>query len=310
MNDVKFKYVDIEYLTQNTINPFGIEYKAVCGDRSIGKTHAVVKYIYKNRIAKGMTFGLICRNRLETDFTAFISKYSALFNKEWQQLGDDIIEYLDDDEPIGKKKKREYRIIFKILPLSMYERLKRNNFENPHIDGLLFDECYAENPNKDEFKQLQTIITTVARRTGLPNAPLEVWLTGNHQYGYSPILEGLNIHPDNGRKQKSKDGIFLFSDIESPPNVINVKSNLIKDYKINEGLQPIITWSYNKNNYALYDLGFFAYICRVEKARYNYDLSIRKAINNVVMKKRGLPPLYVQDYNCLRFVTINISEMK
>ena len=43
------KYIDFEYLKQNNPNPNGIQYKGLFGNRSIGKTHGVLKHLVKNR---------------------------------------------------------------------------------------------------------------------------------------------------------------------------------------------------------------------------------------------------------------------
>ena len=47
------KYIDFEYLKQNNPNPTGIQYKGLFGNRSIGKTHGVLKHLVRiNEIMK------------------------------------------------------------------------------------------------------------------------------------------------------------------------------------------------------------------------------------------------------------------
>lgn len=290
------KYIDFEYLKQNNPNPNGIQYKGLFGNRSIGKTHGVVKHMWKQR-KHGEAFMLLRRNKLELNFQPFVTKYSSAFDTEWTTDGDRIIE--DHDE-----------IIAYTSALSLAERAKHNNYDTPYVTNIIVDEVFAENPNKNEFQQLQTWVTTVSRRTGYPFHPITVWLLGNYEYGYSPILDNLGIYISNGNKQKTDDGVYLFSKMESPKNVINVKNPLIKYIEINENNPCILSWVFRKQCFGLYDCGTHLYMKPIEKATDNYDLRIKERISGLLMNKRGLPPIYVASYDCLRFVNIPSYRME
>lgn len=282
------KYISFEYLTQNNPNPNGIQYKGLFGDRSIGKTHGVLKYVYKN-LKDGEAFMILRRNKLELNFQPFVQKYSAAFEVDWEIDGNTIVE--DHD-----------RIIGYFSALSLAERAKHSNFDAPYVTHIIVDEAFAEKPNKNEFQQLETFITTLARRSGHPFHPVTVWLLGNSDYGYSPILEALGVFAFNGKKQKTDKGVFLFSDMSSPANVINVKSPLIKEHEIKPGNYPVLEWTFLKQSYAMFDMGTHYYITNVEKATVPYDFTIRQKMVKMAVRKPGIPRVYVANYECLRFV--------
>lgn len=296
------KYVSLEYVTQNTVNPDGIEYKGVFGNRSIGKTHNVLKYIYKNR-KKGEAFMILRRNKLELNLEPFVQKFSSAFEVDWRVEGDKIVEY-PMDVMVGRKNKPVGEIVAYFDALSLAERGKHKNYDAPYVTQIIVDEVYAEKPNKNEFHQLETWVTTLSRRTGFPFHPITVWLLGNNEYGISPIMESLGVFPFNGLKQKNRFGVFLFSTMQSPEHVINVKSKYIKEVKIKPKNQPIITWSYKKQSYALYDCGTFCYIKRIEKGERAYDFQVRQIVYNKIVSKAGLPPIFVETYDCLRFAEL------
>lgn len=283
------KYIDFEYLKQNNPNPLGVQFKGLFGNRSIGKTHGVLKHIWKER-KEGEAFLILRRNKLELNFKPFVQKYSSAFNSEWVLDGNTITE---DGE-----------IIAYFSALSLAERSKNNNYDFPYITNIIVDEVFAEKPNKNEFQQLLLWVTTVSRRTGNPFHPVTVWLLGNFDYGYSPILEGLNIFSFNGLKQKTKDGVYLFSDMPSPEGVANTRSPLVRDIEIREDNEPVITWNYQKLSFGLWDMGNHMYIAPIKSSINVYDLNVKLLIFRMIMRKQGLPPIFVKNYDCLRFVEI------
>lgn len=282
------KYIDFEYLKQNNPNPDGIQYKGLFGNRSIGKTHGVLKYLVKTR-KNNEAIMLLRRNQLELNFQPFVSKYSEAFGLDWELDKQTIVENHDE-------------IIAYYSALSLAERSKHNNFDSPYVTNIIVDEVYAEKPNKNEFQQLETWITTLSRRTGHPFHPITVWLLGNHEYGYSPILDALGVFALNGKKQKTDKGVFLFSDMESPANVLNVKSPLIREIEIAPNNKPVLEWTFLKHSYAMYDMGMHMYIAPIERATTPFDMSIRQAIVRLGVRKLGIPRVYVANYECLRFI--------
>lgn len=283
------KYIDFEYLKQNNPNPEGIQYKGLFGNRSIGKTHGVLKHIWKNR-KEGEAFLILRRNKLELNFKPFVQKYSSAFDVEWTLDGNTITE--------------EGEIIGYFSALSLAERSKNNNYDFPYITDIIVDEVFAEKPNKNEFQQLLLWVTTVSRRTGNPFHPVTVWLLGNFDYGYSPILEGLNIFSFNGVKQKTSDGVFLFSEMPSPRGVINSRNQLVREIDIRECNEPVITWNYQKQSFGLWDMGTHMYVAPVQSSTNVYDLNIKLTLYRLIMRKQSLPPVYVQNYDCLRFIDV------
>lgn len=287
------KYIDFEYLKQNNPNPQGVQFKGLFGNRSIGKTHGVLKHIWKER-KPGEAFLILRRNKLELNFKPFVQKYSSAFGVEWELEGNTIVEIDETDK----------NIICYFSALSLAERSKNNNYDFPYITHIIVDEVFAEKPNKNEYQQLMLWITTVSRRTGNPFHPVTVWLLGNFDYGYSPILEGLNIFSFNGLKQKTKDGVYLFSDMPSPEGVQGARNSLVRDIEINEGNEPILTWNYQKLAFGLWDMGNHVYISPIESSTNVYDLNIKLMIFRLIMRKQSLPPVYVKNYECLRFIDI------
>lgn len=287
------KYIDFEYLKQNNPNPQGVQFKGLFGNRSIGKTHGVLKHIWKER-KPGEAFLILRRNKLELNFKPFVQKYSSAFGVEWELEGNTIVEINETDK----------NIIGYFSALSLAERSKNNNYDFPYITHIIVDEVFAEKPNKNEYQQLMLWITTVSRRTGNPFHPVTVWLLGNFDYGYSPILEGLNIFSFNGLKQKTKDGVYLFSDMPSPEGVQGARNPLVRDIEINEGNEPILTWNYQKLAFGLWDMGNHIYIAPVESSTNVYDLNIKLMIFRLIMRKQSLPPVFVKNYDCLRFIDI------
>jgi hypothetical protein len=282
------KYISFEYLTQNNPNPNGIEYRGLFGNRSIGKTHGVLKYVYKN-LKDNQAFMVLRRNKLELNFQPFVTKYSAAFETDWQIDGNMIVENRD-------------KVIGYFSALSLAERSKHMNFDSPYVTDIIVDEVFAEKPNKNEFQQLETFITTLSRRTGHPFHPIRVWLLGNNEYGYSPILDALGVFASNGRKQKTENGVYLFSEMESPANVLNVKSPLIREIDIKDGNSPVLEWTFLKQSFGLFDCGTHMYIKNIDKATMPYDLSIRQNLVKMCVRKVGIPRVYVANYECLRFL--------
>lgn len=282
------KYIDFEYLKQNNPNPSGIQYKGLFGNRSIGKTHGVIKHLVKTR-KDNTAFMILRRNKLELNFQPFVTKYSAAFELDWEIDSNMIVE--NRDTTIGY-----------FSALSLAERSKHNNFDSPYVTDIIVDEVFAEKPNKNEFQQLETWITTLSRRTGHPFHPITVWLLGNFDYGYSPILDRLGVFAFNGKKQKTDNGVFLFSDMPSPQNVLNVRSPLIKEFEIRDGNEPILEWTYNKQSFGMYDMGNHMYITNIDKARTPYDFNTRNNILRAAVRKVGIPRVYVANYDCLRFI--------
>lgn len=282
------KYIDFEYLKQNNPNPEGIQYKGMFGNRSIGKTHGLLKYLLKER-KHGTAIMILRRNKLELNFTPFVQKYSSAFDLEWEIDGNAIVENRDE-------------IVIYYSALSLAERSKHNNYDAPYVEHIIVDEAFAENPNKNEFQQLETWITTLSRRTGHPFHPITVWILGNSDYGHSPILEALGIYSFNGKKQKTEDGVFLFSDMSSPKNVLNVKSPLIREIELKPDNTPVLEWTYLKQSYGMYDCGTHMYITNIPRATQPYDLTIRSKLIKMAVRKVGIPRVYVANYDCLRFV--------
>lgn len=282
------KYITFEYLTQNNPKPDGIQYKGLFGHRSLGKTHGVLRYLYRKR-KHNEAFMILRRNKLELNFQPFVTKYSSAFETEWEVNGNMIVENRDET-------------IAYFSALSLAERAKHNNFDSPYVTDIIVDEVFAEKPNKNEFQQLETWITTLSRRTGHPFHPITVWLLGNFDYGYSPILDALGIFAANGKKQKTADGVYLFSDMESPANVLNVKSPLIKEMEIREGNLPVLEWTFMKQSFGMYDMGQHMYITNIEQAKSPYDFTIREKIVKMCVRKVGIPRVYVANYDCLRFL--------
>lgn len=284
----KPRYIDFEYLKQNNPNPNGIQYKGLFGNRSIGKTHGVLKHLYKNR-KDNTAFMILRRNKLELNFQPFVTKYSTAFETEWEIDGNMIVENRDTT-------------IAYFSALSLAERSKHNNFDSPYVTDIIVDEVFAEKPNKNEFQQLETWITTLSRRTGHPFHPITVWLLGNFDYGFSPILDTLGIFAFNGKKQKTENGVYLFSDMPSPANVLNVRSPLIREFEIREGNEPVLEWNYMKQSFGMYDMGAHMYIKNIDKAKNPYDFTIRQNIIRMCVRKVGIPRVYVANYDCLRFL--------
>lgn len=282
------KYIDFEYLKQNNPNPNGIQYKGLFGNRSIGKTHGVLKHLYKTR-KDNTAFMILRRNKLELNFQPFVTKYSAAFDVEWEIDSNMIVENRDTT-------------IAYFSALSLAERSKHNNFDSPYVTDIIVDEVFAEKPNKNEFQQLETWITTLSRRTGHPFHPITVWLLGNFDYGFSPILDNLGVFAFNGKKQKTENGVFLFSDMPSPANVLNVRSPLIKELEIREGNEPVLEWTYMKQAFGMFDMGTHMYIKNIDKAKSPYDFTIRQNIVKMCVRKVGIPRVYVANYDCLRFL--------
>ena len=282
------KYIDFEYLKQNNPNPNGIQFKGLFGKRSIGKTHGVLRHLWKTR-KENTAFMILRRNKLELNFQPFVTKYSAAFETDWEIKGNTIVENHDT-------------IIAYFSALSLAERSKHMNFDSPYVTDILVDEVFAEKPNKNEFQQLETWITTLSRRTGHPFHPVTVWLLGNFGYGYSPILDELGIFAFNGKKQKTDNGVYLFSDMESPANVLNVRSPLIKEIEIREGNEPVLEWTYKKQSFGMFDCGTHMYITNIEKAKTPYDFTIKQNILKMCVRKVGIPRVYVANYDCLRFI--------
>lgn len=282
------KYISFEYLTQNNPDPTGIQYKGLFGNRSIGKTHGVLRYLYKN-LKDNQAFMILRRNKLELNFQPFVTKYAAAFETDWEIDSNMIVENRD-------------KVIGYFSALSLAERGKHLNFDSPYVTNIIVDEVFSEKPNKNEFQQLETWITTLSRRTGHPFHPITVWLLGNFDYGYSPILDALGIFSFNGKKQKKDNGVYLFSDMPSPANALNVRSPLIKELEIREGNEPVLEWTYMKQSFAMFDMGAHMYITNIDKAKTPYDFTIRQNIVKMAVRKVGIPRVYVANYDCLRFL--------
>jgi hypothetical protein len=218
-------YYNPAYLINNNPAPEAIQFKIVTGNRSIGKTHSISKYLINN-LPDDEAIGYILRYDKYKDITPWGLKF------------------FPDAETVKQKKGMltvDDNIKAYALPISTAYKTKNMNYDNPYIRNCIMDECIAPEYVRNEFVNLIILLGTISRRTGHAFTPLTVWCTGNIDVQpYAPIFDMLKLSTDyiniyhNPEQELKRKGIITIDNIkygyvwhhtplESPDNVANIR---------------------------------------------------------------------------------------
>ena len=185
------------------------QYNLIFGERSNGKTYAVLNYCLKNYFEKGEKFAILRRyttdvtpSKIRTFFTAFslsddnkptlVQKYSGnAFEKILTQSGYFYPAFYDDD--VGRYiKANDWCGV--AMSLVESEHYKSTSF--PEVTTILFDEFITRQQYlQDEFIIFMNILSTIIR----DRKNVKIFMCGNTVNKYNPYFQEMGLK--NAMKQ-------------------------------------------------------------------------------------------------------------
>ena len=193
----KDKYLDIGPLLK-----IGAHYSLMFGERSSGKSYAVLYYALKKYFEDGSELGII--RRFDGDFVGQNSARTYYESLMCNGLGENVIEELSHGEFCGVeyyggkyylysidkdgKAVRSNRVVAHGFSLASAEHYKGSQF--PHINTVMLDEFIAtRNYLTDEFVLFTSIVSTIVRDRG----NVKIFLCGNSINTYNPYFREMGL---------------------------------------------------------------------------------------------------------------------
>ena len=191
-------------------------WNVVFGERSNGKTYAVLEHGLNRYWQKGYQLAVI--RRMKEDFRG--KRGAAMFDSlECNGNGENVIKkktkgrydcihyfagrwYLAKyDEKLDKKipAAQPFAIAFSLTEM---EHDKSTSY--PYIRTILFDEALSRNPLPNEFVLLTNVLSTIIRDRG-PEDGIQIFLLGNTVNKYSPIFSEMGLKNIDSMKQGQID---------------------------------------------------------------------------------------------------------
>lgn len=186
------------YYNLNKVLSYGAFLNVLIGERGVGKTYSVTKFVTKEFIKKGHEFAYIRRYKTELSKSA-PSFFNALINND-EFKGHTLVtkgsKFLIDDKVAGYS-----------MTLSTAQNLKSTNY--PNVKYLIFDEFIIETGQnhylKNEVDIFLGLIETIARMRDV-----KVFLLGNAVSITNPYFIYFDLTlPYNNEIKTFKDGLIL-----------------------------------------------------------------------------------------------------
>lgn len=210
-----------KYYDPASILSYGADYHIVIGERSNGKTYAVLKLGLENYLKTGGQMGII--RRWDTDFIGVKGQQlfesletngegknaiSEMTGGEWTNVlyyAGQFTLYRINDKKQMVKDTQPFAYAF---GLNVMEHFKSLSY--PNVDFIVFDEFITRNAYlKDEFVIFSNMLSTIIRqRDGI-----QIWMLGNTVNKFCPYFVEMGIKHIKDMKQGTID-IYTYGDSE------------------------------------------------------------------------------------------------
>lgn len=226
------KHVKNKFYSLDKILEYDATYNMVVGERSNGKTYAVLKHAI-NDYFNGTGGELAIVRRWEEDIKP--NKASQMFNAH---IANDEISKASNgeytgithfsgkfyfctyDEEDGRPIYNENDVFAYTFALSQQEHYKSLSY--PNVNTILFDEFMTKGTTlRDEFTIFMNIISTIVRR----RSNVKIFMLGNTVNKYSPYFKEMGLTNMTNMKQGTID-IYTYGDSELSVAVEYPKSNI------------------------------------------------------------------------------------
>lgn len=193
------------FFNVNYVMSFGAFLNAIMGGRGIGKSTQFMIWFLLQRIKKGYTFVYVVRYKNQTK----IKKNVILeFNNAIKVIGDGYG---------GFTWIWEGNIIGYIIPLSVQQAYRSNNFMFENVHYLFFDEGILKVSNttrylEDEVTQLLELASTCFRL----KPDTHIFVTGNNLDFFNPYSEYFNVKLFNKVYYDKERSLFIMYADDSP----------------------------------------------------------------------------------------------
>lgn len=205
----KGNYFDIEPILK-----IKAQYRVMFGERSNGKTYAVLLYAFRKYLEDGSELAIV--RRYDEDFVGAQSArtvYDALMHNG---DGKNVIEELTEGSYTGVeyyagiyyltfvdekgKRCRSDKIVARAFSLSNGEHYKGSSY--PNVKTVLFDEFIATRIYlADEFILFQNVLSTIIRQRD----DVEIFMCGNTINRYNPYFVEMGLYKAKTMKQGDLD---------------------------------------------------------------------------------------------------------
>jgi len=206
------------FFNVNYVNSFNAFLNAIMGGRGIGKSTQFMIWLIKQVINKGRRFVYVVRYKNQTK----IKKNVILeFNDEIKIIGDGYG---------GFTWKWYGHIIGYIIPLSVQQSYRSNNYMFEDVHYMLFDEGILKVSNTtryldDEVTQLLELASTVFRL----KEDCHIYVLGNNLDFFNPYSEYFNVKLFNKVYYDKERSLFIMYADDSPKlRKLEEKSSLFK----------------------------------------------------------------------------------
>lgn len=208
-----------KYYTLDAILPYNADYNIIYGERSNGKTTAVLDYAIKEHIESGYKSQLAVVRRWETDFKGkngqqmfenivslgWIEKYTkGRYNSVYYYSQRWYLCYYDGQGNRIETDEHPFALAFSI---TSEEHYKSTSY--PNIKTILFDEFITrEMYLPEEFVKFQNLLSTIIRL----RTDVKIFMCGNTINKFCPYFAEMGL---NGIKKQKRGTIDLYTYGES-----------------------------------------------------------------------------------------------
>lgn len=230
---MKEKYYDLTPILKHNA-----DYNIIFGERSNGKTYAVLKHMLKRYFENGVQGAIIRRWRDDITGKRGASVFDALVaNNEIAKLSkgkyNDIYYfsgrwYLCKYNDKGERESEEKPFCYAFAITGM-EHDKGTSF--PEVGTILFDEFLTRTGYlPDEFVLFCNVISTIVRhKTEVHGQPVQIFLCGNTVNKYScPYFNEMGL---NHVKQMQPGAIDVYTYGDNPKKILRVAVEYVKPMK-------------------------------------------------------------------------------
>lgn len=211
----KSTYYDIEPILK-----IPARYRVMFGERSNGKTYAVLKYAFEKHLKDGSELGIV--RRYDEDFTGAQSARNIYDTLIHNGEGKNVIEELTGGSYTGVeyysgiyyltyvndkgKAVRSDEIIARAFSVVNAQHYKGSSY--PLINTVLFDEFIAERIYlADEFISFEGVLSTIIRQRD----NVEIFMCGNTINRYNPYFTEMGLYKAKNMKPGDMD-VYEYGD--------------------------------------------------------------------------------------------------
>lgn len=176
------------------------------GNRAVGKTFSIVKYVTNYYLKNKKQFIWLYRYQTELsnvaekiykDVTTTVDRETGKINFEEYEFYSISCSQGQYHKIFIRKKDSEEKesVIGYAIAINSAEKIKKQRAEFKFVDTIIFDEYVSEFNNycPDEVNKFLSIITTVSSGDGKAYRPINVLMAGNSTDKYNPYYEALKL---------------------------------------------------------------------------------------------------------------------